>query len=103
MDGDIWGTLGMLARPWSSSRLSCGECLLLRCDGKAGKGQSTCELLGSLSRCLSLCSAVLDLDWPFLRPPERVPEVPVVSREHLPQLEKIRDVLPSRQNEAYFR
>ena len=23
-------------------------------------------------------------DWPFLRPPERVPEVPVVSREHLP-------------------
>ena len=33
MDGDIWGTLGMLARPWSSSRLSCGECLLLRCDG----------------------------------------------------------------------
>ena len=28
-------------------------------------------------------------EWPFLRPPERVPEVPVVSREHLPQLEKI--------------
>ena len=28
-------------------------------------------------------------DWPFLRPPQRVPEVPVVSREHLPQLEKI--------------
>ena len=27
--------------------------------------------------------------WPFLRPPERVPEVPVVSREHMPQLEKI--------------
>ena len=26
-------------------------------------------------------------DWPFLRPPERVPEVPVVRREHLPQLE----------------
>ena len=23
----------MVARPWSSSRLSCGECLLLRCDG----------------------------------------------------------------------
>ena len=28
-------------------------------------------------------------DWPFLRPPQRFPEVPVVSREHLPQLEKI--------------
>ena len=36
-------------------------------------------------------------DWPFLRSPERVPEVPVVSREHLPQLEKIQEVHPSRQ------
>ena len=33
-------------------------------------------------------------DWPFLRPPERDPEVPVVSRGHLPQLEKIQEVLP---------
>ena len=39
-------------------------------------------------------------DWPFLRPPERVPEVPIVSREHLPQLEKIHEVLPSRRDEA---
>ena len=42
-------------------------------------------------------------DWPFLRPPERVPEVPIVSREHLPQLEKIQEVFPSRQDEAHFR
>ena len=42
-------------------------------------------------------------DWPFLRPPERVPEVPVVRREHLPQLEKIQEVLPSRRDEAHFR
>ena len=35
-------------------------------------------------------------DWSVLRPPERVPEVPVVSREHLPPLEKIQEVLPSR-------
>ena len=42
-------------------------------------------------------------DWPFLRPPERVPEVPVVSREHLPQLEKIQEVLPSRRDEAHLR
>ena len=42
-------------------------------------------------------------DWSFLRPPERVPEIPVVSREHLPQLEKIQEVLPSRQAEAHFR
>ena len=33
-------------------------------------------------------------DWPLLRPPERVPEVPVVSREHLPQLEKSRRFSP---------
>ena len=41
-------------------------------------------------------------DWPFLRPTERVPEVPVVSQEHLPQLEKIQEVLPSRRDEAHF-
>ena len=41
--------------------------------------------------------------WPFLRPPERVPELPVVSREHLLQLEKIQEVLPSRRDEANFR
>ena len=42
-------------------------------------------------------------DWPFLRPPERVPEVPIISREHLPQLENIQEVLPSRRDEAHFR
>ena len=35
-------------------------------------------------------------DWPFLRRTKRVLEVQVVSREHLPQLEKIQEVLPSR-------
>ena len=29
-------------------------------------------------------------DWPFLRPPERVPEVPVVTRETLPNSRKSR-------------
>ena len=42
-------------------------------------------------------------DWSFLRPPERVPEVPVVSREHLQKLENIQEVLPSRRDEAHFR
>ena len=42
-------------------------------------------------------------DLPFLRPPDRVPEVPVVSREHRPQLEKIQEVLPSRRDEAHLR
>ena len=41
-------------------------------------------------------------DLPFVRPPERGPEVPVVSREHLPQLEKIQEVLPSRRDEDHF-
>ena len=40
---DIWGTLGMVARPWISSRLSCGECLLLRCDGNAGNSFLTTQ------------------------------------------------------------
>ena len=42
-------------------------------------------------------------DSPFLRPTERVPEVPVVSREHLLPLEKIQEVLPSRRDQAHFR
>ena len=41
-------------------------------------------------------------DWTFLRPPGRVPEVPVVSREHLLQLEKIKDGLASRSDESHF-
>ena len=35
MDGVIWLTGGMVALPWNSSRPSCGERLLLRCDGNA--------------------------------------------------------------------
>ena len=42
-------------------------------------------------------------DRPFLRPTERVAEGPIVSREHLPQLEKIQEVLPSRRDEPNFR
>ena len=41
--------------------------------------------------------------WPFLRPPERVPDVLGISREHLPQLEKIQEVLPSRRDETHYR
>ena len=33
-------------------------------------------------------------DWPFLRPPEGVPVVPVVNRQHLPQVKKIQEVAP---------
>ena len=41
-------------------------------------------------------------DWPFLKAPERIPEVPIVSRENLPQLEKIQEVLPPRRGEGHF-
>ena len=41
-------------------------------------------------------------DWPFLRPPEGVPEVRVITGEHLHQLEKMQEVLPSRRDEAHF-
>ena len=41
-------------------------------------------------------------DWPFLRSAEKVPEVPVISREYLSQLKKIQEILPSRQDEARF-
>ena len=33
----------MVARPWSSSRLFCGERLLLRCDGNAGNSFPTTQ------------------------------------------------------------
>ena len=33
----------MVARPWSSSRFSCGERLLLRCDGNAGNSFPTTQ------------------------------------------------------------
>ena len=42
-------------------------------------------------------------DWPFLRPAERVPVFPVLCPEHMPQLEKFQEVLPSRRDEAHFR
>ena len=41
-------------------------------------------------------------DWPFLRSQERVPKVPIVSREHQSQLAKIHEVLPSRRDEVHF-
>ena len=37
------GHLGMVARPWSSSHLSCGERLLLTCDGNASNSFSTTQ------------------------------------------------------------
>ena len=53
--------LGMVARPWTSSRLSCGERLLLRCDGNAGNSFPTTQGKDPFSRarrrkrCSSVC------------------------------------------------
>ena len=37
-----------------------------------------------------------------MRISEWVPEIPVISREHLPQLEKFQEVLLFRRDEAHF-
>ena len=42
----------MVARPWSSSRLSCGERILLRWDGNAGNSFPTTQGKDSSSRPL---------------------------------------------------
>ena len=52
------GTLGMVARPWSSSCLSCGERLFLGCDGNTGNffpyHAGTGSLLSSSSSSVTL-------------------------------------------------
>ena len=42
----------MVARPWSSSRLSCGERLLLRCEGNAGNSFPTTQGKDPCSRAM---------------------------------------------------
>ena len=42
----------MVARPWSSSRLSGGERLLLRCDGNAGNSFPTTQRKDPTSRAM---------------------------------------------------
>ena len=91
----------MVARPWSSSRLSCGELLLLRCDGNAGnsfpttqgkdpssrarrrkRGSSGC---GRDSRASSLVETGLSGNFlscsKGVKDPLEVPEVGVISLE----------------------
>ena len=40
----------MVARPWSSFCLTCGECRLLRCDGNAGNSFPTTQVKDPSSR-----------------------------------------------------
>ena len=61
----------MVARPWSSSRHSRGECLLLRCNGNAGNSFPTTlgkdpplELGGGNGAILDVGGTlVLPLEW----------------------------------------
>ena len=61
----------MVAGPWSSSRFSCGERLLLKCDGNAGNSFPTTQGKDPSSRARrrkrgsSLCgrTLVLPLEW----------------------------------------
>ena len=50
---NIWQTLGMVARPWSSSRFSCGERLLLGCNWKSGNSFPTTQGKDPSSRARS--------------------------------------------------
>ena len=40
----------MVAQPWSSSGLTCGECRLLRCDGNAGNSFRSTQGMDPSSR-----------------------------------------------------
>ena len=42
----------MVERPWSFSRLSCGEGLLLRCDWNAGNALQTTQVKDPSSRAM---------------------------------------------------
>ena len=42
----------MVARPWSSSHLSCGERLLLRCDGNARNSLPTTQRKDASTRAM---------------------------------------------------
>ena len=60
----------MVARPWSSSRLSCGERLLLRCDGNAGNSFPTTQGKDPSSRVMRRKRAPLDVGKTLVLPLE---------------------------------
>ena len=82
------------ATVWEESTLACPH---------SRRGLTPLGRLQKYSKIHVSTGEESSLYWPFLRPPERVPEDPVVSQKCLPQLEKIQEVLPSRRDEAHFR
>ena len=69
----------MVARPWSSSCLSCGERLLLKCDGNAGNSFPTTQGKDPSSRASSRVESGISGDFlscsKVVKDPLEVPEV----------------------------
>ena len=81
--------------PW------CESILGLKAEAVQGKEVSLewTETSGGLWEC----GTTLEFPWPFHGPPERLTDIHVVSREQLPTLEKIQEVLLSRRDDSHFR
>ena len=71
----------MVVGPWSSSRLACGERLLLRCDGNAGKSFLSTQVNNPSSRARrrkrgsSGCGRTLVLPLEWSRVCQELPEL----------------------------
>ena len=89
--------------PWGDSRSSPRSMSALEKNPQV-PAPTPHKILGPASTGEESREVTEQLAWGLAFPeaPERVPEVPVVSREHLPQLEKIQEVLPSRRDEAHL-
>ena len=58
----------MVARPWSSACLTCAECRLLRCDGKAGNSFTSTQEMDPSSRARRQKGAPLDVGGTLVLP-----------------------------------
>ena len=79
----------MVARPWSSSRLSCGERLLLRCDGNAGNSFPNTQGKDASSRARSRKRSPLDVGGTLVLPLERRDPFPAWWGKNSPRSRRI--------------
>ena len=64
------GSLVMVARPWSSSSLSCGKCLLLKCDGSPGNSFPTTQVKDPSYRARRRIGTPMDVGGTLVLPLE---------------------------------